>query len=50
MAMIAFYAGLIVGIFVGCLIMSLFSFFPAGNGAGSSSPPEINPQEKPLEL
>lgn len=50
MAMIAFYAGLIIGIFVGCLLMSLFSFFLAGDGTGLSGPPEINPQEKPLEL
>jgi hypothetical protein len=48
MAMIAFYAGLIVGIFVGCLLMSLFSFFLAGNDAGLPSPAEISPQEKPL--
>jgi hypothetical protein len=47
MAMIAFYAGLIVGIFVGCLLMSLFSFFLAGDGG---RPPKIGPQEKPLEL
>lgn len=50
MAMIAFYAGLIVGILVGCLLMSLFSFFLAGDDNGLSCPPEIRPQEKPLEL
>jgi len=50
MAMIAFYAGLIVGILVGCLLMSLFSFFLAEDGNGLPHPPEIGPQEKPLEL
>lgn len=50
MAMIAFYAGLIVGIFVGCLLMSLFSFFLAGDDSGVLGRSEINPQEKPLEL
>lgn len=50
MAMIAFYAGLIVGIFVGCLLMSLFSFFLSRNDTGLLEPPEISPQEKPLEL
>ncbi len=50
MAMIAFYAGLIVGIFVGCLLMSLFSFFLAGGDAGLPGPPEICPQEKLLKL
>jgi hypothetical protein len=49
MAMIAFYAGLIVGIFVGCLMMSCFSFFLPGNETGLSGSTEI-PQEKPLEL
>ncbi|MHB9074343.1 MAG: hypothetical protein ACYC6G_12545 [Desulfobaccales bacterium] len=48
MAMIAFYAGLIVGILVGCLLMSLFSFFLAGDGTGGR--PEIRPQEKLLKL
>jgi hypothetical protein len=50
MAMIAFYAGLIVGILVGCLLMSLFSFFLAGDDNGLPGTPEIRPQEKPLEL
>ena len=50
MAMVAFYAGLIVGIFVGCLLMSLFSFFLAGADTASPGPPEISPQEKPVEL
>ena len=50
MAMIAFYAGLIVGILVGCLLMSLFSFFLAGNDTNLPGPSEIAPQEKPLEL
>jgi hypothetical protein len=50
MAMIAFYAGLIVGILVGCLLMSLFSFFLAGDDTGLPGPPEMSPQEKPLEL
>ncbi len=50
MAMLAFYAGLIVGIFVGCLLMSLFCFFLAGDENGLSRSPEILPQEKPLEL
>jgi hypothetical protein len=50
MAMIAFYAGLIVGIFVGCLLMSLFSFFLAGNATGLPGPPEVYPQKKPVEF
>ena len=50
MAMIAFYAGLIVGIFMGCLLMSLFSFFLARDGAGLPGSPEGGPQGKPLEL
>jgi len=50
MAMVAFYAGLIVGILVGCLLMSLFSFFLAGDDNGLPAHPEIRPQEKPLEL
>jgi len=50
MAMIAFYAGLIVGILVGCLLMSLMSFFIRGDDAMLPGPPEIAPQEKPLEL
>jgi hypothetical protein len=44
MAMIAFYAGLIVGIFVGCLLMSLFPFFLPNEAATDIR------QEKPLEL
>jgi hypothetical protein len=48
MAMIAFYAGLIVGIFVGCLLMSLFSFYLAGNDTGVPGPAEVCPQEKLL--
>jgi hypothetical protein len=50
MAMIAFYAGLIVGIFVGCLVMSRFSFFLAGDDNGLPRPPKLLPREKPLEL
>jgi hypothetical protein len=50
MAMIAFYAGLIVGIFVGCLLTSLFSFYLAREGYGLPGPPELNPQEKLLKL
>jgi hypothetical protein len=50
MAMIAFYAGLIVGILVGCLLMSLASFFTRGDDSMLSGPPEIAPQEKPAEL
>jgi hypothetical protein len=50
MAMIAFYAGLIVGIFIGCLLMSLFSFFLSRGESGLHGPPEISPQEKPMEL
>ena len=50
MAMIAFYAGLIVGIFVGCLLMSLFSFFLAGDDDGLPSAVEVSSQEKPAEL
>jgi hypothetical protein len=50
MAMIAFYAGLIVGILVGCLLMSLYSFLLAGDDSGSPCPPEIHPQEKLAKL
>jgi hypothetical protein len=50
MAMIAFYAGLIVGIFIGCVLMSLFCFFLAGNDTGLSGPPKVYRQGKPLEL
>jgi hypothetical protein len=50
MAMIAFYAGLIVGIFVGCLLMSLFSFLLVGDDSGLPGSPKIAPQEKPLKL
>jgi hypothetical protein len=46
MAMIAFYAGLIVGIFIGCLLMSLFSFYLSESDTGLSGPPEISAQEK----
>jgi hypothetical protein len=49
MAMIAFYAGLIVGIFVGCLLMSLFPFFLPENDTGLSGSTDIR-REKPLEL
>jgi hypothetical protein len=45
MAMIAFYAGLIVGIFVGCLLMSLFSFLLVGGDSGLPGPPEIVPKK-----
>jgi hypothetical protein len=38
MAMIAFYAGLIIGIFVGCLLVSLFSFFLAGDDRSFPGP------------
>jgi hypothetical protein len=50
MAMIAFYAGLIIGIFVGGLLLSLFSFFLAGGRPGLSIPGEICPQKKPQQL
>jgi hypothetical protein len=50
MAMIAFYAGLIVGIFMGCLLMSLFSFFLAGHDTSLPGPSEICPQDKALKL
>ena len=50
MAMIAFYAGLIIGVFVGCGLITLFSFFVAGNNTNLPGPSEIAPQEKPLEL
>jgi hypothetical protein len=48
MAMIAFYAGLIVGIFVGCVLTSLYFFKLSGDGAGVSGHPEINPQKELL--
>jgi hypothetical protein len=48
MAMIAFYAGLILGIFIGCLLTFLYSFYLSGDGAGMSGPPEIDPQKEPL--
>lgn len=50
MAMIAFYAGLIVGIFTGCLLMSLFSFFLAENNIGLLGRPKVSPQGKPLKI
>ncbi|MEJ2671856.1 MAG: hypothetical protein P8168_06575 [Deltaproteobacteria bacterium] len=48
MAMIAFYAGLIVGIFLGCLLTSLYFFKLSGSGSGMDCPAEINPQKEPL--
>jgi hypothetical protein len=38
MAMIAFYAGLIVGILLGCLLMSLFAFYLSFADAKLSDP------------
>jgi hypothetical protein len=50
MAMVAFYAGLIIGILVGACILSLFSFFLAQGNEGVPGSPERCPQEKPMEL
>jgi hypothetical protein len=50
MAMIAFYAGLIVGILIGSLLLSLFSFILAEGDANRPGPPQISPQETPSKL
>jgi hypothetical protein len=50
MAMVAFYAGLIIGIFIGACLLSLFSFFLARDNGGLPGSPEVCVQEKPLEF
>ncbi|MFZ5450034.1 MAG: hypothetical protein ACOZFS_15500 [Thermodesulfobacteriota bacterium] len=50
MAMIAFYAGLIIGVLLGFLLLSLARFImPEGHGEELSTPMEGYPQETPLE-
>jgi hypothetical protein len=48
MAMIAFYAGLIVGILLGCLLMSVFAFYLSWSETNLSGPE--TPTKKPLKL
>jgi uncharacterized membrane protein len=48
MAMIAFYAGLIVGILLGCLLMSLFSVYLSW--ADTKLPGPETPTKNPLKL
>jgi hypothetical protein len=50
MGMVAFFAGLVIGILVGVLVLSLFAFFLARDGGGLVPPQaEGYPQENPLE-
>jgi hypothetical protein len=50
MGMVAFFAGLVVGILVGVLVLSLFAFFLARDGGGIVPPQaEGYSQENPLE-
>ncbi|MGB8991403.1 MAG: hypothetical protein WCD80_05055 [Desulfobaccales bacterium] len=50
MGMVAFFAGLVIGMLVGVLVLSLFAFFLAGDGGGIvPSQAEGYPQENPLE-
>ena len=50
MGMIAFYAGLFVGMLLGCLLLSLLAFFLAKPKSGTmSDPAEGYPQGNLLE-
>ena len=50
MGMVAFFAGLVIGMLVGVLVLSLFAFFLAEDGGGIvPSQAEGYPQENPLE-